>query len=236
MEKQTEHEHSGRRSYLPFVRIEQFEAKAKSVLPRSAYAFQSTGATAEITLRENCLSFSRLLLKWRCLRGVADVDLSTTVQGDRIASPICVAPSGLQGLAHPDGELAMARACTRSNTIMTASTVATFSLEDIASAAATCAARSSPQWFQLYCLTDRELTRQLVLRAEKVGYRALVMTIDLPPIGIRYVGERAFTFPPWNELANFSGAASQSASQSRRVTFDASMAWHDIDWLKSITK
>eukprot|EP00117_Sycon_ciliatum_P050081 scpid46288/ scgid35401/ Hydroxyacid oxidase 1; Glycolate oxidase len=236
-----------RQSYLPFVNVEQFRAKAKSLLPWSVYAFYSTGATDEVTLKENQRAFTRLLFKWRCLRGVSGVNLQTTVQGDTIGSPVCVAPASLQGLAHPGGEVSMARACAASNTLMTLSTMSSCSLEDVAE----CAADSpSPKWFQLYTLTDREITRRLVQRAEKSGYKALVMTIDLPRVGIRYVGDQAFKFPPFASLPNFSDLhrdpstkVSSSSISSRsapdkplEIVLDRIITWDDVAWLKSITK
>ena len=92
---------------------------------------------------------------------------------------ILIAPAAFNGLAHPDGELATARAAGAAGTLMVASTVSSRSLEEIATAA------SGPLWFQLYVYRDREVSRGIVARAETAGYRALVLTVDTPMLGRR---------------------------------------------------
>eukprot|EP00117_Sycon_ciliatum_P048366 scpid76147/ scgid34442/ Hydroxyacid oxidase 1; Glycolate oxidase len=231
--------------HLPFQSVAEFEEHAKVVLPKQAYDYYSSGATNEVSLRENCQAFSRLLLRWRCLRGITNADLRTTVQGDAISSPICVAPTAMQRMACPDGEVAMARACARSKTVMTLSTWATSSIEQVAAASA--GDPASLRWFQLYIYSDREITRRLAERAERCGYKAIAVTVDTPRLGIRYADmENKFTLPRHLTLANFdtSGAHAsgvKGSSQSGLAEYvasliDRSLCWDDIDWLKSITK
>ena len=230
-------------SLPPITRsVSDFQEKAKSILPKQVYDYYASGATDEESLRENCNAFSRLVLKWRCLRGVTDINLCTTVQGVAIRSPICVAPTAMQRMASPDGEVAMARACARSGTIMTLSTWATSSIEEVAAGAGP----DSLRWFQLYIYKDRDITRKLVERAEQWGYKAIALTVDAPRLGIRYAdGRNKFSLPPHLTLANFSSGGDHAtgvkgSSQSGLAEYvasliDRSLCWDDIDWLKSIT-
>ena len=108
------------------------------------------------------------------LAGVREVDLSTTLLGLPVTLPVALAPTAFNRLGHPDGELAAARAAGATGTLMCCSTIASCSLEEIAAAA------TGPLWFQLYVYRDRQVTRDLVRRAETAGYRALVLTVDTP--------------------------------------------------------
>jgi isopentenyl diphosphate isomerase/L-lactate dehydrogenase-like FMN-dependent dehydrogenase len=119
-------------------------------------------------------------LRPRVLTGVSEVDLSTTILGRPAALPIGIAPAALHGLAHPDGELATARAATASGAIHVVSTVASHTIEAVADAAP-----HGRRWFQLYVQLDRSVTRDLVQRAAAAGYEALCLTVDLPVLGYR---------------------------------------------------
>lgn len=162
-------------------------------------------------------------------------DLRVTLLDTELAAPIVVAPMAFQRLAHPDGELGTARAAAAQGLLMTASTFATCSLEEIASAAA------APLWFQLYVHQDRGITRDLVQRAEAAGYRALVLTVDVAEIGRRERDERnGFRLSPELRVANFLPVTSDplqaEAEGSRLRAFihgmrDASFSWKDLEWL-----
>ncbi|KAF0765282.1 hypothetical protein AaE_002993, partial [Aphanomyces astaci] len=126
----------------------------------------------------------------------------TTVLGQRIKTPVCIAPSAMQRMAHPDGELASTRAASATGACYILSTISTTSLEDVAAANGPDGLR----WFQLYIFKDRDLTRSLVERAERAGFKALVLTVDTPILGNRQADLRnGFKLPSHLHLGNFAG-------------------------------
>lgn len=114
------------------VNIREYEAYAKATLPKNAFDYYASGANDMITLRENRAAFERLRMRPRILRDVSEVDTATTILGEPVAYPICVAPTAMQRMANHEGELATARACARQNTLMTLSSWSTTSVEDVA--------------------------------------------------------------------------------------------------------
>ncbi|MBA3280450.1 MAG: alpha-hydroxy-acid oxidizing protein [Geodermatophilaceae bacterium] len=156
------------------------EVLARGVLPPEVYDYYAGGSETEATLREAPLAWHRWRLRPRMLSGVAAPVLATTVLGTPVASPIGVAPWALQRMAHPDGELATAAACARTGSLMTVSTAATTPLDEVAAVAP-----ESAKWFQLYRVHGPAYTDHLVRRAAAAGYRALVLTVDLPILGRR---------------------------------------------------
>jgi len=156
------------------------EAQAREMLPRGVFDYYAGGSETETTLREAPLAWHRWRLRPRMLSGVAAPNLATTLLGTPVASPIGVPPWALQRMAHPDGELATADACARTGTLMTVSTTATVPLGEVAAVAP-----QSPKWFQLYQVHGPAYTDDLVRRCAGAGYRALVLTVDLPVLGRR---------------------------------------------------
>src|SRR5690242_18916693 len=126
------------------INVQQYEALAQARIEPGAWAFYSSGADDEVTLRANRAAFERVQLLPRMLRGVRKADLRATVLGAPVSMPVLVAPTALQGLACPEGECATAQAARNLDTLMVASTETTRSLEEIAAAA------TGPLWFQLY--------------------------------------------------------------------------------------
>ncbi|ELU17171.1 hypothetical protein CAPTEDRAFT_103996 [Capitella teleta] len=157
------------------VCLDDFEEHAVRVLAQGPLGYFQTGADDEITLRENRRAFTRWKILPRVLRDVSSCDLSTTILGHRISFPVCVAPTGYQGDAHPDGEIATAQAAFEMNTCYTMSTMSSKSIEDVSSAAP-----AGLRFFQLYIFKQRDITKQLIRRAEKAGFNALVVTVDVP--------------------------------------------------------
>ncbi|HEX5723963.1 MAG TPA: alpha-hydroxy-acid oxidizing protein, partial [Longimicrobiaceae bacterium] len=147
----------------PPLNLEEYEAAARERLSRAAYDYFAGGAEDEVTLRANRAAFGRFWLRPRVLVDVGRVDASVEVLGTRIPFPVLLAPVAFQRLAHPEGERATARAAHTAGTVMVASTLATCCIEEIAAAA------PAALWFQLYVYRDRELTRELVRRAEAAG-------------------------------------------------------------------
>jgi 4-hydroxymandelate oxidase len=223
------------------INIADFEAEARARMEPSAFDYYAGGAGDELTLAANRAAFAEVFLRPRVLVDVTRVDTAVTVLGQRLEMPILIAPTAFQRLAHSDGELATARAAGRAGTVMVASTIATHTLEDIAAAA------GGPLWFQLYVYRDREVTLELVRRAEAAGYRAIVVTVDTPHLGRRERDLRnAFQLPPGVAIANFAhlgGKMARAAGWNSAESFakyvhdlmDASLSWEAISWIRSQT-
>ena len=223
------------------VGIEDFEREARERLPKMIFDYFEGGAGDEWTLAENRRAFDRWTLRPRVLVGVENIDLSTTVLGHPVPFPILVAPTAFHRLAHPDGELATARAAASLAVVMVLSTISTTPLEEVA-------ATGVDRWFQLYVMRDRSLAEQLVRRAYAAGYRALVLTVDTPQLGPRLRDIRnRFTLPPGVGLANLpevalpdgSGPGGRGSGSELSDLFaaehDASLSWDDLAWLRSLS-
>ncbi len=162
------------------VSVHDYEAPARERLHPAAWAYYEGGAWDGHTLRANATAWDRFQLRPRVLVDVSQVTLETMILGRPAAIPIGVAPAALHGLAHPDGELATARAAAAAGAINVVSTVASRSIEEIAAVAP-----DARRWFQLYVQRDWGVTRGLVERAAAAGYEALVLTVDAPVLGYR---------------------------------------------------
>jgi 4-hydroxymandelate oxidase len=221
------------------VSLLDYERIAAARLPRMTYDYFAAGADDGVTLRSNREAFDRITLRPRVLRGVGTPDLSAGILGRTHSVPILVAPTAFAKLAHPDGELAIARACETSGVTHVLSTLSTFSMEAVAEAS------SAPRWFQVYVFKDREVTRALVERAATAGCEALVLTVDVPVLGSREADVRnRFALPegiyPENLISEEerrvwaeggSGLARYFAAH-----IDAALTWDDVDWLRSISQ
>ncbi|KAM9780171.1 LOW QUALITY PROTEIN: 2-Hydroxyacid oxidase 1 [Neosynchiropus ocellatus] len=228
------------------VCVSDFEADAKKILPKAVYDYYRSGAEEERTLGENVAAFRRWSLVPRVLRDVSSVDTSVSVLGQNLSTPICVAATAMQRMAHPDGETATARACKAADTGMMLSSWATSSVEEVMSAMTTVAGGGDILWLQLYIYKDRELSLSLVRRAEEAGYRAVFVTVDTPYLGRRWDDMRnQFKLPPHLSMANFSGAALAFSEGNYgddsglavyvSKSIDPSLSWDDIAWLKRNT-
>ena len=221
------------------VSIDAYEARAEQVLPKMVFDYIAAGAGEEWTVRENRAAWGEYVLRPRVLVDVGDRDLSTTVLGRAVSMPILIAPTALHRLAHPDGELATARAAATAETIMCLSSIASATIEDVA------AATAGPKWFQLYVYRDRDLTAELVKRAHEARYEAVILTVDTPVLGIRERDvENRFALPEGVVLANLVGVTSASLEEavdgSALFAFvlqqqDPSVTWDDVAWLRSLT-
>ncbi len=225
---------------LEFVNLAEVEASASERLSLTVLDYYRGGANDEVTLRENRRAFDRLALRPRVLRDVSERSLSTTVLGRHVSTPILIAPTALQRMAHADGERATARAAEQAGTIFTVSTLATTSAEEVR------AASQGRMWFQLYVHQDREATRDLVQRVEAVGYEALVLTVDTPILGRRERDVRnRFRLPPGVVIANLIPegqevfpqvhAGSGLAVHASHV-LDPALSWRDVGWLAATTR
>ncbi len=216
--------------------VRDWERAARERLSKSAYDYYRAGAEAERALRRNERAYRRWVVWHRVLVDVSERDLSMTVLGLPVAMPILVAPTAYHKLAHPEGELASARAAAEVGSLYVASTLATTTLEDIAEAS------RAPKFFQLYVHKDRGLTRSLVERAEHAGYDAIVLTVDTPLLGRRLRDERnGFALPEGLTMANLVDHASEAGPQGSMLAsyvadrHDASLTWDDLAWLRSLS-
>ncbi|XP_052587838.1 2-Hydroxyacid oxidase 2-like isoform X2 [Peromyscus californicus insignis] len=165
---------------MSLVCVADFEARAQELLSKSSWDFIEGEADEGITYKENIAAFKRIRLRPRYLRDVSEVDTRTTIQGQEISAPICITPTAFHSMAWPDGERSTARAAQEADVCYITSTYASCTLEDIVAAAP-----RGFRWFQLYVQSDWELNRQLIRRVEALGFKALVITVDVPILGKR---------------------------------------------------
>lgn len=158
----------------------ELERQAYALLPRPARGYIEGGAGLLETMRANREAFDRWRIVPRMLKDVSERMLERTVLGTKLPAPVLLAPIGVQTVAHPEGELASARAAAHVGVPMIASTAAAHTIEQIAEAAG-----EQDLWFQLYWPRDRELARSFVDRAVKAGYKAIVVTLDTWLLGWR---------------------------------------------------
>ena len=228
---------------------------AQRRLPAPMFHYLDGGADDEWTLRRNTGAFDDYELLPAQLRGVTEVDATTSLLGLKLDWPVLLAPTGMSRLFHHGAEPAVARAAAKFGTLYSLSTVATTRLEDVA------ALTTGPKMFQLYIFKDRGLTSEFVQRCKAAGYAALCLTVDTAMAGNRERDKRSgmilppqwtaaswwsfVTHPGWSlqallhpgfELANVSHrvpAASTSMSLFDFINgqFDRSVTWKDAEWL-----
>lgn len=158
------------------VSLSLLEQKAKEILSPAAFDYVAGGASGEDTVRANREAFYRWRIVPRMLRDVSQRDLSVELFGVQLPSPVILGPVGVQGILHAVGELASARAAASLGLPFTLSTAASRTIEEVAQAAG--GAGNGAQWFQLYWGKNPDLTVSMLQRAERAGYKALVVTLD----------------------------------------------------------
>ena len=157
-----------------------WSSDALNLLRRGPRGYIAGGAGLGETMRANREAFDHWRLRPRMLRDVSQRSLSRTVLGTELSAPVLLAPIGVQTLAHPEGELAMARGAAQAGVPLVASSAASHTIEQIAQVAGDLAC-----WYQLYWPRERELARSFVARAERAGYGAIVVTLDTWLLGWR---------------------------------------------------
>jgi 4-hydroxymandelate oxidase len=225
------------------INVKDFEIHAARSLAKEVYEFLAGGACDEYTITENPAAFRKFSLRPRVLVDVSSVDMTCKVLGQSLSSPIIVAPMAFQKLAHPDGEIAMARAAAAQKIGYSLSLNATQSIEDVAKAAPDLKNRTN--WFQLYVLEDRVLTKEIIDRAFAAGHNGLVVTADRAVRGKRDQDIRnKFHIPqdmkPGNLPTGFAAgnapAGGAFSGSGGAQTIDPSLTWKDLDWVRSVSK
>lgn len=221
------------------VTLADHEAHARTVLDDNAWAYFSGAAADGLTLRANRSAWDALTLLPRVLQPLAGGHTRVQLLGRTLAHPLLVAPVAYQRLAHPDGELATALAAAAQGAGMILSTQSSTRLEHVAKAVRDDAQRG-PLWFQLYLQADPGVTRELVQRAERAGYEALVVTVDAPVNGVRDAERRAgFRLPPGISAVNLPAADPLPPGAQQVPLFQGLLAiaptWREVEWLQSIT-
>jgi len=221
-----------------YVNLRELEGFAGEKLQQMTFDYYAGGAGDEITLRDNIEAFDRIRFRPKMLIDASQLNMSVNLFGTVIDTPSLIAPMAFHKLAHDEGEIAMARAAAKANTIMVVSTLATASLEEIAEAT------NGPLWFQLYVYRDRQVTIDLVQRAKAAGYRAIVVTVDSPVLGKRHRDVRnLFHLPPSLKMGNFSTGLEDIPEQTSgsgladyiASLYDQALTWKDLEWIAGLT-
>src|SRR6201994_130949 len=238
--------------------IEDLRLLHKRRVPKAFFDYADRGSYAEETLRANRDDLERIKFRQRILVDVSKRDLSTTILGEPAALPLILAPVGLLGMQHGDGEILACRAAQSAGIPFTLSTMSICSIEDVA------ASVGKPFWFQLYVMKDRGFIKALIERAVAAKCSALVLTVDLQVIGQRHQDiKNGMTVPPeWSlsklfdfatkpawvagvlrgkrrTFGNIAGHVKNTEDLTRlsewtASQFDTSLSWKDLDWIRSI--
>jgi len=237
--------------------IEDLRILAKKRVPRMFYDYADCGSWTESTYRANETDFDKILLRQRVAVNIENRSTRSTMVGQPVAMPVALAPVGLTGMQHADGEILVARAAKKFGVPFTLSTMSICSIEDVAEATG-----NHPFWFQLYVMKDRTFIESLIDRAKAARCSALVLTLDLQIIGQRHKDLKnglsappkltlpnilnMMTKPRWglgmlgtprrdfrNIVGHVKGVEDMgSLSEWTSRQFDPSLTWNDIEWIK----
>ena len=212
-----------------------FEAVARYVMKKPAWAYYSSGADDEITMRENHSAFHKIWFRPRVLVDVENVDISTTMLGTKVDIPFYVTATALGKLGHPEGEVVLTRGAKKHNVVQMIPTLASCSFDEIVDARD----GDQVQWLQLYVNKNREITKKIVQHAEKRGCQGLFITVDAPQLGRREKDMRSKFDDTGSSVQNKGGDnvdRSQGAARAISSFIDPSLSWKDVPWFMSITK
>ena len=216
------------------VNIDELEQQAKQQLDQASYDFVAGGAGSEQTLRANREAFQKITIMPRVLTGIKQVDTSMNLLGQRLSMPIYVTPMANHGVVHPLAEVGSAQGAKKAGTLFVAPTGSNKTMEEVATAI-----RDSPRWFQLYLNKDPEVNEQLLQRAEKTGYSAIVLTVDLPVLGTRDRNVRnSFMLSKDLNRSNVSSeryVAATRSLQSLTAGIKDDLSWEDYEWTRKHT-
>ena len=203
----------------PTTSISDLQELAKRRVPRMFYDYADSGSWTESTYRANEEDFQKIKLRQRVAVDMRDRRLASTMIGIPVSMPVAIAPTGLTGMQHADGEILAAKAAAKAGIPFTLSTMSICSIEDIAENT------TDPFWFQLYVMRDQEFSNGLIDRAKKAGCSALVLTLDLQILGQRHKDiKNGLTTPPAPTIGNMINLATKprwvwNMAQTKRRTF-----------------
>jgi L-lactate dehydrogenase (cytochrome) len=236
--------------------IEDLRVLARKRVPRMFYDYADAGSWTESTYRANEEDFAKIKFRQRVAVNLVERTTRSTMVGQEVAMPVALAPTGLTGMQHADGEILAARAAERFGVPFTLSTMSICSIEDVA------AHTTKPFWFQLYVMKDREFINRLIDRAKAARCAALVLTLDLQVLGQRHKDIRnGMSAPPKLTVANLLNLATKprwcmnilrtprrqfgnivghatsvsdmsSLSSWTSQQFDPALSWDDVEWIK----
>ncbi|KAL3462445.1 FMN-dependent dehydrogenase-domain-containing protein [Aspergillus heterothallicus] len=212
-----------------------FETVARSVMKKTAWAYYSSGADDEITMRENHSAFHKIWFRPRVLVDVENVDFSTTMLGSKCSIPFYVTATALGKLGHPEGEVVLTRAAHDHDVIQMIPTLASCSFDEIIDARK----GDQVQWLQLYVNKDRAITKRIIEHAEARGCKGLFITVDAPQLGRREKDMRSKFSDVGSSVQAQGGDSvdrSQGAARAISSFIDPSLSWKDIPWFQSVTK
>jgi L-lactate dehydrogenase (cytochrome) len=244
----------------PITNIEDLRVLARRRIPKALFDYVDGGSYDQLTLRANRADLDAVRLRQRVMIDTSRRDLSTTLLGEKVAMPVVIAPTGLTGLIHGDGEILAARAAEKAGLKFCLSTLSICTIEDVASAV------KQPIWYQLYVFKDRGFARAMIDRAAAAGCTTIFLTVDLPYRGQRHADiKNGLTVPPRLTLRNCWDVATKpswamSVLMSKRKSFgnldsylgsrpgyaasvlttgswatqnsDQSLNWRDLDWIR----
>jgi isopentenyl diphosphate isomerase/L-lactate dehydrogenase-like FMN-dependent dehydrogenase len=215
---------------LTYLNVGDYEREAERMLDPGAFGYFAGGAGDERTLRDNVEAFSRWQLRPRVLVDVSEVTTETVVLGREVSMPLLVAPTAFHRLAHPEGEVATARAAAGAGTVMCQSTLSSVTPPELAKAAP-----DARLWFQLYWSTDRGFTADLLASVVEAGCEAVVLTVDFPAAGRRERDLRAaFALPDNLPAPNIPGSLQrQDFHVALGQIVDTTLTWRDLEWLRA---
>lgn len=238
--------------------IEDLRQLARRKVPRAIFDYVDRGSYDEISYRANSNDLKAIRFRQRVLIDASNRSLATTMLGENVAMPVAIAPTGLTGLMHGDGEMLAARAAEKAGTRFTLSTMSICSIEDVR------AATKEPFWFQLYVFRDRGFSESVIERAKLAGCTALFVTVDLPLRGQRHADiKNGLQVPPKLTLRNALDIATKpnwalSVLMGKRKSFgnidayikgkgnvwkagawannnfDSSLSWDDVAWVRKL--
>ncbi|MBI1906411.1 MAG: alpha-hydroxy-acid oxidizing protein [Rhodocyclales bacterium] len=236
--------------------VEDLRRLARKRVPKMFYDYADSGSWTESTYRANARDFEPIKLRQRVAVNMEGRSLRTTMAGQAVAMPVAIAPTGLTGMQHADGEILAARAAEAFGIPFTLSTMSICSIEDIA------AHTTAPFWFQLYVMRDRDFIERLIDRARAAKCSALMLTLDLQIVGQRHKDlKNGLSVPPKPTLASLINMASKprwclgmlgtqrrtfgnvmghakgvsdmsSLSAWTAEQFDPTLSWADVEWIK----
>ena len=237
--------------------IEDLRVLAQRRVPRMFYDYADSGSWTESTYRANEADFNRILLRQRVAVNMEGRSTRTTMIGQDVAMPVAIAPTGLTGMQHADGEILAARAAKKAGIPFTLSTMSICSIEDVAEGTG-----GHPFWFQLYVMRDRDFVERLIDRAKAAGCSALVVTLDLQILGQRHKDiKNGLSTPPKPTLTNILDLMTKprwclgmmgtrrrnfgnifghvkgvenmgSLAEWTAKQFDPRLSWDDVAWIK----